>query len=102
MNSRVFSVACAVLAFFAGAIWLNEANAAIVGTLVAFLSVAAGFGCGVWFKNADANVKIEEANHATLYYEQELDKLREVYKKLASEKTTAAAPKATKAKKNKE
>ena len=100
MNSRVFSIACAVVALFAGAIWLNEADSAVIGTLVAFLEVVAGFGCGFWFKNADANLAVKTAQDETLYYQNELRNLREVYKKAMTEKTEAA-PKA-KTKKAKE
>lgn len=100
MNSRVFSIVCAVVAFFAGAIWLNEADSAIIGTLVAFLEVAAGFGCGFWFKNADANLAVKTAQDETLYYQNELRNLREAYKKSMTEKAEVATK--AKAKKAKE
>lgn len=104
MNTKVISIACAVVAFFAGAIWLSEANAAIVGTLVAFLEVAAGFGCGFWFKNADANLAVKTAQDETLYYQNEVRNLREAYKKLTSEKASIAeaTKKVAKTKKSKE
>lgn len=104
MNTKVISIACAVVAFFAGAIWLSEANAAIVGTLVAFLEVCAGFGCGLWFKKADADVRVKVCQDKTLYYETELNTLREAYKKLTSEKASIAeaTKKVAKTKKTKE
>jgi len=47
MNKKVVIIASAVIAFFAGAIWVSEVP--VVATLVAFLEVCAGFGCGFFF-----------------------------------------------------
>lgn len=47
MNKKVIIIGSAVLAFFAGAIWASEVPS--VATLVAFLEVCAGFGCGFFF-----------------------------------------------------
>ena len=49
MNKKVIIIASAVLAFFAGAIWVSEVP--VVATLVAFLEVCAGFGCGFFYKS---------------------------------------------------
>ena len=48
MNKKVIIIASAVLAFFAGAIWVSEVP--VVATLVAFLEVCAGFGLGFFYK----------------------------------------------------
>ena len=48
MNKKVVIIASAVLAFFAGAIWVSEVP--VVATLVAFLEVCAGFGLGFFYK----------------------------------------------------
>jgi hypothetical protein len=47
MSKKVIIVASAVLAFFAGAIWVSEVP--VVATLVAFLEAGIGFTCGFFF-----------------------------------------------------
>ena len=47
MNRKVVIIASAVIAFFAGAIWVSEVPT--VATFVAFLEVCAGFGCGFFY-----------------------------------------------------
>ena len=47
MNKKVVIVVCAILSFFAGAIWVDMAPS--VASLVAFLEVAIGFGLGFLF-----------------------------------------------------
>ena len=50
MSRKMIIIVSAVLAFFAGAIWVSEVP--VVATLVAFLEVCAGFACGYFFHEA--------------------------------------------------
>ena len=47
MNKKVVIVACAIIAFFLGAIWVDYVP--VVAPLVAFLELAVGFGAGYLF-----------------------------------------------------
>lgn len=47
MNKKVVIVVCAILSFFAGAIWVDIVPSVV--SLVAFLEVAIGFGLGFLF-----------------------------------------------------
>ena len=47
MNKKVVIVACAIIAFFLGAIWVDYVP--VVAPLVAFLELAIGFGAGYLF-----------------------------------------------------
>lgn len=78
MNKKVIIIASAVLAFFAGAIWVSEVP--VVATLVAFLEVCAGFGCGFFFCKevmADAVAKAQA----------EVETLKSAQKAVKQEKT---------------
>ena len=77
MNKKVVIIASAVIAFFAGAIWVSEVPT--VATLVAFLEVCAGFGCGFFFKQ----VLDEEALKK---YKEEVESLKAAQKAVAKEK----------------
>lgn len=84
MNKKVIIIASAVLAFFAGAIWVSEVP--VVATLVAFLEVCAGFGCGFFF--CKELVKEEQAKLVD-----EVNSLKLAQKALAEEKKPQAPAK---------
>ena len=78
MNKKVIIIASAVLAFFAGAIWVSEVP--VVATLVAFLEVCAGFGCGFFFYK-------EIAAEAAVKAQEEVKTLKSAQKVMKQEKT---------------
>lgn len=77
MNKKVIIIICAVLAFFAGAIWVSEVPT--VATLVAFLECAAGFACGFFFNRELTNGEKESLN-------EELKSLKAAQKAVLEEK----------------
>lgn len=77
MDKKVVIIISAVLAFFAGAIWVSEVP--VVATLVACLEVCAGFGCGFYYHK----VKSEEVMKGTI---QEIESLKDAFKKIKEEK----------------
>ena len=77
MNKKVVIIASAVLAFFGGAIWVSEVP--VVATLVAFLEVCAGFGCGFFYHK----VLTEEA---VVAYKDEIDSLKAAQKAIKDDK----------------
>lgn len=89
MDKKVFVIASAILAFFAGAIWVSEVP--IVATLVAFLEVCAGFACGFFYKKLLDEQKMAEYEAKILALRSELTKTED--KKV---KVTIRKPKATK------
>lgn len=58
MSKKVVIGICAVLAFFLGAIWLD--NCPNMGTLVAFLELAVGVAAGFFFSKEMAKKDTEE------------------------------------------
>lgn len=58
MNRKVVIIASAVIAFFAGAIWVSEVP--VVAPLVAFLEVCAGFGCGFFYNQLLKNEELQK------------------------------------------
>lgn len=85
MDKKVFIIVGAVLAFFAGAIWVDQVPA--VASLVAFLEVAAGFGLGILFKK-------EYTKQEVASYKDEIESLKSAHKALLEEhKIKIAAPK---------
>lgn len=71
MNKKVVIIASAVLAFFAGAIWVSEVP--VVATLVAFLEVCAGFGLGFFYKSVLDEEKMAEYEAKILALKSELE-----------------------------
>lgn len=87
MNKKVVIIISAVVAFFAGAIWVNEVPA--VAPLVAFLEVGIGFVCGFFY----AKFSIMDDVHV---YKLEIEDVKDAHKKVLSEKQEEKATKATK------
>jgi len=106
MNKKVIFIASAVLAFFAGAIWVSEVP--VVATLVAFLEVCAGFVCGFFFSQeikkelpvkdveeySSLRLAVETLKNTLASREQELKSLKEANKAVKEEKTAKPKKKA--------
>ena len=87
MNKKVVIIFSAILAFFAGAIWVSEVP--VVATLVAFLEICAGFGCGFYYCKHLVNEEV-------VSIKKEMESVREASKAVAAEKKVKiAAPKRT-------
>lgn len=56
MSTKIIIVFSAILALFAGAILISEVPS--VATLVAFLEVCAGFGCGFYYSKYITNEEL--------------------------------------------
>lgn len=67
-DKKALTIAGAVAAFFAGAIWINVAPSVVV--LVAFLETAAGFGFGLLYSKLQNQELINE-------YKEKIKKLSE-------------------------
>ena len=97
MNKKVIIIASAVLAFFAGAIWVSEVP--VVAALVAFLEVCAGFGCGFFFYKeliAEQTAKtLEEAKSLKTAQEAVKKEKAEVSTLVSAQKAIAEAKKPT-------
>lgn len=83
MDKRIY-IFIAVIAFFAGAIWVSEVP--VVATLVAFLEVCAGFVCGYFFYKGKANEAIAKLT-------EEIKSVKEATKKVKEEITKTPATK---------
>lgn len=85
MDKKVFIIVGAVIAFFAGAIWVDQVP--VVASLVAFLEVAVGFGLGLLFKKECTKQEVAS-------YKDEIESLKSAHKALLEErKIKIAAPK---------
>lgn len=85
MDKKVFIIVGAVIAFFAGAIWVDQVP--VVASLVAFLEVAAGFSLGFFFKKECTKKEVTS-------YKDEIESLKSAHKALLEErKIKIAAPK---------
>ena len=93
MNKKVVIIASAVLAFFAGAIWVDCAP--VVAPLVAFLEVCAGFCCGFFFHKVLTDEAITKLTA-------KIKSINEATKKVKEENTVtkASKPKAKKSSKS--
>lgn len=77
MKTKVIIIASAIVAFFAGAIWVSQVPP--VAALVAFLEVCIGFSCGYFF----AKCILMDSVHV---YKVEIEDLKDAQKKIAEEK----------------
>lgn len=90
MYKKYVSIIFAVIAFFAGAIWVSEVP--VVATLVAFLEVCAGFGCGLMCRKDVFDKKIALLQDECISLHEELQKKNELPKVRI---TTSSKKKAT-------
>lgn len=72
MDKKVMIIIGAVIAFFAGAIWVSEVP--VVAPLVAFLEVCAGFACGFFFKKFKDDAAMENLKNEISALEEKLKK----------------------------
>jgi len=100
MNKKVVIILSAVIAFFAGAIWVSEVP--VVATLVAFLEVCAGFGCGFFYNKLLTNESAVKSADEIQSLNATIKKLRSQLSSLQAEaKSTEVATKAVATEKTK-
>lgn len=72
MDKKVVIIGSAILAFFAGAIWVDQVP--VVASLVALLEVCAGFACGFFFKKFKDDAAMENLKNEISALEEKLKK----------------------------
>jgi len=83
MNNKIMIFASAAVTFFVGAILVSEFP--VIGSLVAFLEICAGFGFGFWYAKIRANEELTT-------YKNEITSLKNAVVKIAEEKSKIAKP----------